>query len=337
MKSVKAKICAKHVSRAQKPNERGSRKTRVVEILFEAFLPSDDAEAKADMPWIATNDQVVAAIKKANKELPTGSPLSSNNPANFLKDLLRKPTCNFHWPERLKALKYTARQRYGKKQVLEFLAYAEGQEVPFPDRFLPNPETENFRIESLSIPRQARALGRVDEPWLIQVAVSQRIAHMHLAIKSKLQLSDLVHLQMSVKTQPEIDAIYVCDLQKDGRDLRTLVICEAKQFGERFLEDQIREQTGCAFDSTAHLTGADRIDAILPVAMQVVQHPTDAPERRIYFMQFELIERTGFSKLYAESGLHSIQLKLESSATYELLPPVAGISYPIKTKGRGRK
>jgi hypothetical protein len=132
---------------------------------------------------------------------------------------------------------------------------------------------------------------------------------------------------MSVKTQPEIDAIYVATIEKDGREIRTLITCEAKQYGERLLEDQIREQVQQAFSVTSRLTGADAIEAIIPVAVKVVLHHVGGVAvRGIYVVEFGMITRDEFMANFQQDNLHEMPLPLESRAFYRLQPDVQGIS-----------
>lgn len=307
----------------------GSKKTRVLEILFERFWPIG-APAPLFAPMLVTNADVQAAITQRNAEAKAArmGTLSASNPANFLKDLIRKDSCNTHWPKRLKQLRVTARQRYGDKQVLEFVFYRKQDRVPFPDRFLPGSDLSVFQIESLSIPRQARALGREDEPWLIQVIVTQRVTQLHFAASSPLDVTDLTHLQMSVKTQPEIDAVYVASISTTGGDVRAMVTCEAKQYKERLLEDQIREQVSIAFETTKNLAGPDAIQAIVPLALQVVDSPFNhgAP-RLLYLMQFKPVSRKLNDKKFQGKRLYNMPLVLQSSAYYSFVPTVKGISF----------
>lgn len=305
-----------------------SGKPEVISILFDRIWPAGVA-TPIKTPMIVTSDEVVDAIKERNLRIAgTGKKkLSDKNPANFLKDFIRKQTCNGNWPPELVARGITARQRYGRGQVMEFVPYRAGDSLPFPDRYDPTPEMRVIEIESLSIPRQARALGRPDEPWLIQIIVSQRIAHTHFAVVSSHQALDLTHLQMSVKTQPEIDAIYVATIERGGREVRTLITCEAKQYGERLLEDQIREQVQQAFSVTSRLSGADAIEAVIPVAVKVVQHDIGGERvRGIYVVEFSMITRDDFEANFQQDNLHEMPLVLESRAFYRLKPDVEGIS-----------
>lgn len=304
-----------------------SKKTEVISILFARMWPPSHS-TPTRTPMIVTSDEVVDAIQERNRRHAGdgGKKLSDKNVANFLKDFIRKPTCNANWPSEISARRITARQRYGNEQVFEFVPYRTGDTIPFPDRYDPTPDMRVFDIESLSIPRQARALGRNDEPWLTQVLVSQRIAHAHFAVMSKLRVLDLTHLQMSVKTQPEIDAIYVATIEVDD-EIRVLITCEAKQFGERLLEDQIREQVQQAFAVTSHLTGGDTIDAVIPLALKVVAHTVAGKRvRGIYVVEFGMLTREDFNTNYQSNNLHNMPLELQSRAFYRLSPDVQGIS-----------
>lgn len=313
-----------------------SKKTKVIEILFERFWPSGTPRPVGRM--IVDNDMVVEAIAARNKR-EGGKELSRKNPANFLKDLIRKRTCNSNWPDKLKGQKITARQVYGKKQVFEFIDYGADDKEPFPDRFDPVPDLPVMPFEALSIPVEARDLGRQDEPWLIQVTVSQRVLYTHLAVIARqagLNVSTLAHLQVSVKTQPEIDATFIATLapEKHGDPpVRVYVTAEAKQLNERILEHQIREQVRVAFAITAQLKGSEKIDAVMPVVFQVVEYSHQkagllTKTQGIYVVQFQVIERAVFEKEFKiGEKLHELPLIIQSRAIFEPMPPIRGISY----------
>ena len=309
-----------------------SKKTRVIDLLY------DDVGL-----GIASGAAVEMAILKRNAENPTDSePLSVRNTANFLKDIIRKKTCNRNWPQRLKDKCITANQVYGKGQVLQFVEYEEGQTVPFPDPFEPASDQMPTEIESLSLPRSARDLGRQDEPWLVQVIVYQRIIHHHFATKSPVAVVELSHLQMSVKTQPEIDAIFLATLEQDGIDVRVLVTCEAKQHNERILPDQIKEQVRPAFALTESFTGARKIDAVIPVVVQVVDLPSKEPgskKRGIFLVEFDMIDRGTFQEKYAKAP-RSMPLNESARSLFDLRPSVQGITHRGKkpsVKGKRKK
>ncbi|MGE0420741.1 MAG: hypothetical protein AB7O88_00675 [Reyranellaceae bacterium] len=319
-----------------------SKKTEVIEILFERLCP--EGELQAGKRYLVTRSEVAEAIRARNSRYPdekakeeeifakTGVKkiiqLSDGNPPNFLKDFIRKPTANKNWPAALTKKRITGKQAYGETYVLEFVPFGQNDTVPFPDRFLPFPGMPVVAVESLSLPRAARALGRTDEAWLSQVVVYQRIIHHHLAVISSLNVVDLSHLQMSVKTQPEIDAIFVATLLEKGVDFHALVTCEAKQLNERILEDQIREQIAAGFATTLKMPDATKIDAIIPVAVQVVTHPVDGANKRgVYVLEFEMVRRSEFDAKYAdEKRRREMELVPASRAFYHLHPTVSGVS-----------
>ena len=322
-----------------------TKKTEVIRIVFERLggldaWPENGAPAAS---MVVRRDLLIEAINARNANHPGTEPLSIGNPANFLKDFIRKDTCNANWPSHLAKARITARQVYGDTQVFEFVRFRDNDPVPFPNRFDPV-RSVPVEFESLTIPVEARKLGRRDEPWLIQVAVSQRLIATHLAIqaaKAGLSVESLAHLQVSVKTQPEIDATFVATIQpKTGSRRRAYVTVEAKQYGERILEHQIREQVKVAFAITAQLEAEDeRIDSVIPIVLKVVAMPDAATtaekkERYIYIAQFNEILRDPFRATYA-SALHEMPLTIQSSALYRPFPPIAGIS-PKPPKARSR-
>ena len=220
-------------------------KTQVIEHLYNMHLHGHFPNG------IVHQSDVKSAIRA------TGANLSTNNPANFLKDIIRKDSANSQWPATLVADGVTARQRYGNKKVFQFVQFPAGQTEPFPDRFLPDANTPIQRIQSASVPFAARQLGRKEESWLMQVIATLRVLENQLSVFSPVRhrLRDVTHLQMSMKTQPEIDAVYlVSHSRRSGApaadDLFTVVTCEAKQRGERLLEDQVRDQVSQAVKVT---------------------------------------------------------------------------------------
>ena len=319
-----------------------SKKPEVVEILFEQLLGRDKWPTERRL--IVDSNKLVAAIRKRNGRHKREKKLSTKNPANFLKDFIRKKTCNANWPRKLSKLHVTARQVYGDQQVFEFVAFGAGDVLPFPDRFEPKENIELFPFEALSVPVEARKLGRQDEPWLIQVAVNLRLIEAHLAIQSAragLRVQSLAHLQVAVKTQPEIDATFVATvLSNTDERLRVYVTVEAKQFGERILEHQIREQIGIAFSSTEPLTGEDKIEAVLPLVLKVVEKPEPTDQRKtgsrcIYIAQFKMVEREDFEANYADK-LHDLPLEIQSSGLYAAYPPISGMSTRVTRPKRPR-
>lgn len=320
-----------------------SKKPEVILNLLLQKWPAPEETPWPGAPLVVSGDEIVQAIRRRN-ERHSGKGLSTRNPANFLKDFIRKDTCNTNWPQRLRDLRITARQRYGNELVMEFVPYREGDSLPFPNRFDPTEETPIYDFESLTIPREARDLGRQDEPWLTQVIVQQRIVFTHFSLfatKQGFKVESLAHLQMSVKTQPEIDTTFIATVNMPDdkgvvRDHRVYITGEAKQFGERILEDQIREQVAIAFSITKHLRKTEAVEAVLPFAFKVLQHRSKAtggkPRRGIYVAQFKPIRRSQFEAAYAKR-LHDMPLELASNAFYLPHPEISGISHaPKKAK-----
>ncbi len=303
-----------------------SKKTPVIEHLYNEYLNGNIPDG------VVLSKHIIDAINA------TGSDLSKANPANFLKDIVRKETANDNWPDALTLARVTARQRYGEKKVFQFRPFEPGQTEPFPDRYLPGPTTPVHILQSASVPFAARQLGRKEESWLMQVVAMLRVIETQLSVFSPLRtrLRDVTHLQMSMKTQPEIDAVYLVshgsarNISK-GVDIFSLVTCEAKQLGERILEDQIREQVAEAFKQTKKLAQPD-INAVKPVAVQVRNVPASSGTiRGIYIVEFQRITRQVFEKHYSPDKsdperLYRMPLSPVSQAVHALSPAVRGVN-----------
>lgn len=318
-----------------------SKKIEVIGDLIDRLWP--DGATRPLEPLIVTSADLKEAINQRNARYPgEKKPLSPNNVANFLKDFIRKTSCNSNWPQKLKSRRITARQRYGQGRVFEFVDYRPGDTEPFPNRFDPVPEMTVLPFEALSIPREARALGRTDEPWLIQVIVNQRLVFYHLAVVARprgLMCESLVHLQMSVKTQPEIDATFLAEILVDNDDaeprrIRAYITGEAKQSNERILEDQLREQVAQAFSLTEELKGDEAVDAVMPMVFQAVSYPSGPSNKGIYIVQFHLIMRDHFNDNFSGENLHEMPLVVQSRAFFTPHPPIQGISYKAPPKRR---
>jgi hypothetical protein len=264
--------------------------------------------------------------------------LSTKNPANFFKDFIRKRSVNSNWPEIIWNDRFTAKQRYGKTRVFQFIKCSDDRTVPFPDRFPPD-ESEIYRIQAASLPFEARQLGREEETWLTQVAVDLRIVETHLSLFSpehwRKRLRSVTHLQMGMKTQPEIDAVFLARYGTSGQfssdgDEYVLVTCEAKQRTERILEDQILEQVSLAFEVTKNIT-LPVIKSISPLAIEVARvDRNNEREDLIHVVQFKNFERADYDQFVEQHGknewLDSVHLDVESKALFKVMPPVAGIN-----------
>jgi hypothetical protein len=293
------------------PPRRRSEKTPVIEYLYQKL----HSEGRS----VATLADVQAAIVHCKKKFGLG--LSSNNPANFMKDLVRGRGGSSNWPESLKALRIGGRQRVGEGRVLEFVPYAADQTEPFENSFTPSPDLKPVPIQSISLPLTAKSLGRKDESWLIQVTVGLRVIEQHLATRSRekpLDIIEITHLQIGVKlSTSEVDALFLAVAEKDGKRLNVLVVCEAKQDNERIVEHQIVGEIIAANKSVKE-SGLD-IHLLLPIAIQAISNPPGC----IYIAEFE-----EWTPEQAESDEASIGgLKLAAEGLYELRPVVAGVGH----------
>lgn len=254
---------------------------------------------------MVTQGDVTAAIVWSNEN--KGTSLSPRNPANFFKDVIRGPGVNRMWPEKLKLLRWTGVQVTGDGNVLEFVPYDVGQTEAFPSFFGYHEGVAHHRIQSLSMPLASKSLGRDDETYLIQVAVKLAVVETHFALESPLNVDVLSHLQMGVKLRKtEIDSLFsgLFTDKLDGKQKLLIITAEAKNKGQRILEEQIVSQVKAAF------VVVPEAEVVAPVAMV-------ARKGGIYFAEFKLVRR---SELASFEGL-----ALEREAFYELVPHVKGI------------
>jgi len=275
-------------------------------------------------------DGVVSGVQIGEAIKQLGVKLSANNTANFLKDLLRKnPELN--WPKSLLQHRIYARQVYGQGRVLQFFKAPEGVD-PFSDEDLPA-EFPVSKVSSLAMDSLARGLGRTEETWLTQVVVNLRLIDEHLAVHSPdaAAIKDLRFLQVGMKTQPEIDAVFVAEYSNsNSTDLDNVFITvELKQRGERVLRDQIREQVRKAFEETAKIR--DRaINAVKPLAVNIVRREFEgAEEDLIVIREYATISRLTFDKVYARSisaeAVYNMPLNMVSCSAYAIRPPIGAL------------
>lgn len=267
-------------------------------------------------------DNVKKAIIECNEEF--GTRLSSSNPANFMKDLLRGRNASANWPSSLTAIGITGRQLKGGNRIFEFVPFSDKQTEPFPNVFELSGNEQTFTLQSLSLPLTTKSLGRVDESWLVQVAVNLRVVEAHFANMSALDVLEVVHLQVGVKLgKSEIDSIFLAVIEIEGGErVNALVTCEAKQANDPILADQIVQQVVAAYLSTSRL-GLD-IRLIIPVAIKAVKGGS------IFVVEFE--PWTPAEASVAESDLK--ELRQHSAALYALRPMVPGIGFSTSRERR---
>lgn len=236
-----------------------SQKIPVIEYLFLKYWNESDKKLRKTL---MSMEDVKEGIIHCNEKY--GTNLKTNNPANFLKDIIRKKSASKNWPISVTERRYTAIQRTGSGDVFEFIPFKPDQTEAFPDKFAPTSTTPIIPIQSISIPLVSKTLGRKDEPWLIQTAVNLKIVESHFAITSKHEITELSHLQMSVKIKnTEIDALFLGTIQIKKKKDTAIITCEAKQYDERILEDQIISQVKSAFSSI-------KPNIVIPIALSAI-------------------------------------------------------------------
>jgi hypothetical protein len=206
-----------------------SAKTPIIEKLF--FERYDTATGALTDP-VVTLEEVSAAIRES------AGTLSTRNPANFMKDIVRSPNRNSVFPASVAAAGWTARQDPGDGRCFRFVPLPSGQKTAFltarPDpAFVANPHD----VQSLSLPPASRQFGRAHETWLTHVVTNLGVVHTHIALNSPVELLGLELLQSNVELgQAEVDAIYLATAKDETR---FLVSCEMKGPREVLDEDQI--------------------------------------------------------------------------------------------------
>jgi hypothetical protein len=285
-----------------------SQKTVVVDHLWDVV--------SAERRTVVTFKDVRDAIKFCNEQ--HGNTLKADNPANFMKDLLRGGHASRNWPERLKSKRITGRQVTGEDRIFEFIPYPEGQMEAFPNPFEPTGSEPEFVIQSLSIPLATKSLGRQDESWLIQVAVQLKVLESHFANLSQAGVIEVTHLQTGVKlNRTEIDSLFLAVVSAaDGQRVNALVTCEAKQQKDPILETQVVQQVVSAYESVRNLDL--NIDLVIPIALKSLKG-----RAAIYVAEFEPWTP---SEAQAPEEKRK-ELVVAYSGVYRLCPPVPGIGY----------
>ena len=89
-----------------------SEKPQVIERIFDQLW---DAEKGTLRRTMVTMSDIKAAITWCNQH--QGTTLSTSNPANFFKDIIRGTSASAMWPTRLHELRWTAEQETGSGNV----------------------------------------------------------------------------------------------------------------------------------------------------------------------------------------------------------------------------
>jgi hypothetical protein len=155
---------------------------------------------------------------------------------------------------------------------------------------------------------QRIALGREDEPWLIQVIVRLRIVEAHFALVSPRKIRQIDLLQMNVKlAQTEIDALFLGQEETSpGRFQEVIITCEAKRGRDDILESQILQQAKAPFSMSQI-----QQDHVVPLAVKSV-----GPSQ-VYVVEFEELDRATSSSVTS--------LTVASDSLFEIRPRVPGV------------
>jgi hypothetical protein len=287
--------------------ESTSYKVDVIDALFRKRWNEAARSLSDPLVTLTEISDAIAAFNAAHPERI--KPISTRNPANFFKDIVRhRGPGNQTWPKWIFGCGYTARQVTGENACFEFVPIQPGQVEPFPSSIPePSPETPTMRISSVSMPLASRRLGRSDESWLIQVVVRLRIIDTHLALFSARRIIQVDHLQTGVKLgKNEIDAILLAIEESDDGTNESIVCCEAKSVREDVIEEQLIGHVKSVFVSLPISQ-----NMAIPICVKTIG------KSKVRVMEFGAVERANAQDL--------VQLTLVSDAIYELVPPVPGI------------
>jgi hypothetical protein len=264
-----------------------SLKTYVIEQLFlERFNPRTELLRKD----IVTLQEVSEAIDK------WGEGLSTRNPANFFKDIVRSSSRNRVFPDAVTKAGWTARQDPGEGRCFRFVPLPAGQTSPFPATDPdPNLVQHPHPVQSLSLPSASRQFGRPHETWLTHVVTNLGIVHAHLGLHSPLDFLAIELLQSNVELgQAEVDAIYLGELQ--NRET-VLISCEMKGAREVLDEDQIER-------GSSRVAATSGGTSVIPLGVKTLKGGL------VWIVEFDRDERP---------------LKKVSEGVYRLIPSVPGI------------
>ena len=253
-------------------------------------------------------DSVVSMAAIADAIHDTEASLSTDNLANFFKDIVRNTRRNDNFPKTVVAEGFTARQAAGKgdKSVFEFIPLPAGAEQAFSE---PQPAPEKLEapllVQSLCLPMEARKLGREDESWLAQAVAELRIIETHLALHSDLDLIGVAHLMTNMKLRlGEIDSMWRGEIEHESGDTEPILIpAEMKSKNEVLEFEQVRRGAqAAAVEAEKKL---DRAEAVLPMAVKVL------PGHLVWVLEFDMD--------------FSVELTIASEAVYRPCPEIPGV------------
>ncbi|GAB9117036.1 hypothetical protein [Bradyrhizobium diazoefficiens] len=279
-----------------------SKKHYVIEHIFDKLF--DTATATLQRTIVSADD--IQEAKRAVNKLHNLGIKENSNPFNFMKDIVRGKRALAMWPESVRSKGYVGEQRTGGGAVFEFVPLTDSGETGFEDLFAPSAATPRFHVQSLSISRASKSLGRRDESWLLQVSVNLRIVETHLAVGNDKQIdaTEVSHLQMDIKLRKvQIDALFLAHFRSEHGDSAAIITVEAKQQNQRILTEQVGRQVRAAFEAT-------EAELVIPLALA-------STNEGIYVVEFKAVPRSALKGFLAPA--------FHREALYLLEPPVRGI------------
>ena len=243
-----------------------SAKTAVIEDIFNARAVSGTLPPGSTMVTLADVQQAIIA----NNATPGRQQLSPRNPANFLKDIVRKESRNTVFPASVAAAGYTAVQRPVGGNCFEFVPIPPGQAEPYAV-IAPTPAltATPHLVQSLTLVASGRRYGRRDESWLTAVATALGLIQTHLALNNTNDLIGMALVAPHIKLGTgEADALYHAE---DDAGNPYVIACEAKGEDEVLDEEQIL-RVAVAVQAAPGTGGA----SVIPVGVKKVIRPRSA-------------------------------------------------------------
>lgn len=284
-----------------------SKKTSVIEWLF--FNRNYDASTGTLHTANVTRDDIADAIRQ------TRGGLSTNNTANFWKDLTRggAAALSKNWPARVSNLGFggTDGIGHGPTTAFRFVRVPQGQAAPAYDFANFDATLPVAPLQSLSMPVAMRSLGRPSENWQAQVAARLDVVASYFALYSPRnvppeRVEEVSFLQTGVKGKSaEIDATFSV-LSKRGH---WLVAAEIKGRNEEFYLPQIK-RAAIELDAIAKAGSASKlssISGIIPLGIKVVG------KSKLWVIELDPVTNP------------SNPLSKSAEAVFELVPAVPGV------------
>jgi hypothetical protein len=255
------------------------------EVIEKIFFDRWDGETKSLAESVVTMSDIADAIRASDIDL------STDNLANFFKDIVRNNRRNANFPA---------------SGVFEFIPLPPGATEAFPELEPARDKLENpLMVQSLCLPMEARKLGREDESWLAQAVAELRLIETHLALHSELDLIGVAHLMTNMKLgSGEIDSMWRGEIEYPSGDTESILIpAEMKSRNEVLEFEQVRRGAmAAAVEAEKKLK---RSEAVLPMAVKVLA------DHLVWVLEFEM----DFTE----------ELRIASEAVYRPSPEIPGV------------